>query len=1516
MANHDPGKPAHPQDQQPKPENEHRDPAAEDAAFAELMDLGDQEAPSSTPPSSSAVNLGHHPQEPRSAPGTPAGESSFPWEDLVQEPATPHEPPPPTFDSPSDVGVLRHAEVEEVELPDEVDEETLPMTAEPTPESSRVDLAESNPVVDLLGNTGDSEAFVAEAAPDSGVVGESAAEVVSIDSGIDLGPAEVVAEPSAVDLGGQSPVHSDDDSSSIDLGVSGAVLVDSATSGLDLEGAVIIEDISSGVDLGSGSEPAEAEGSAVMLSSREEVVLPEQDSQSDIFVGADVPPAEGPVSFATSGIDLGEAVAAAPPPPEEESATFLEPPQPPAEEAVEASSVNLGAPPAPGAGSSRDLIAEAVESGVDLGLPEEPVAETDEDFEDVILTIPTAPAPGDSVVDLGAAISEEEEAAAPLFEEPVSSLDQTREWQSSDALELGGVIGAATAPSGHSDVFEPAPALEDLGTVEPPPPPAPEAGVGGRFLQDILGGAEEITEDGQVVSITVDEAAEAERTAAAGVETVMQSGQSVSITVDEAAEAARAAPAGEVETAEAPEAAEEPAEEGKVKAPAAERRYPRPKYGRRWVGGTLIGTVLGAAACLAVALFAPEMWNQLMGVGRQLTGQKEAKNDKTGPGKGGPKAPPADLGKLAQSGDFATQAPPGDVNNPAELAARGEYVWLQHLQKTAKPKATDEAVQQALKDLLQAGTQNNADALYWQGDIYETLGDFKKARQIYQQAVTQFKNQPQLKAEFEGILNRLELREAEKAVAPGTTGRLPARLDAARLMLLLIALQPPMAQPPMAQPPKPPVGQQPPAAPPEAGFAFWKALRLAQQHKFVQAEQALAEAKKNHEARRRERLRKAQNPRSDPREEIFERACDQLTAYFQLQEKLRSDKNQYLNLADKKDPVKAVEKALADLNTAREEGATLKKDYDKLKTDKKAADEKIATLEKDLDTSKKATKAALAEVADRDTKLKKAAADFKAQGEKLVAATKRGDMLAADKMNLEKTLGNIAERLKLKGLDPMAGKVVLLKKLDDMLDIASTKDPQGRLMATIYEVRRLTATLAERWTPQTMLGYWTSLLADRQQKALTAAAVRDVKRVRDDRAATPAAKAEAQGVEGLALRNRGEFAKARTTLEAALKAEVPEKAPWQDVARQALKELTDPAAYYLPQAEELRSRKQYGQALAVLDEALKVFPENNGRLLIQRSLTRLDVALQAAGGRVKPEAVKDAQADAEAAIKAGSTAAGNYILGRINEELGKRDAAIDSYKKAIAAAPKGSPEEAEYEVALARVLAGTPAEARRVSRVDTSPERQRRGRPVAGAPGLSRDLLVLLLVGVQPPAPEELALDEANKLADKVLARKDIDRYPLLKAQALAVKGLWTQALNSYVTGLQPHLSRELMAGLRYLVENHPMQRRPDRLTVPQPMQGEKLFAVGLNRFFARDYAGAEKDFTRAIENFDRDARYHYFLGLARLRQGKRGAMEDFEQAAKLELQGWPARTAVDASLERIQGRPRNLINEARERVR
>src|SRR5262249_60018870 len=104
-------------------------------------------------------------------------------------------------------------------------------------------------------------------------------------------------------------------------------------------------------------------------------------------------------------------------------------------------------------------------------------------------------------------------------------------------------------------------------------------------------------------------------------------------------------------------------------------------------------------------------------------------------------------------------------------------------------------------------------------------------------------------------------------------------------------------------PPPMPPGEPPP----EPGFSFWRAAGLARDGKFGEAMDAIDEARKVHEENRRSRLYKAQNPTSDPFEDIFLRACDDLKSYWELQKKLGG------YLAKKKNAGEALDAVLTEL---------------------------------------------------------------------------------------------------------------------------------------------------------------------------------------------------------------------------------------------------------------------------------------------------------------------------------------------------------------------------------------------------------------------------------------------------------------------------------------------------------------------------------------------------------------------------------------------------------------------------
>src|SRR5262249_47296139 len=118
---------------------------------------------------------------------------------------------------------------------------------------------------------------------------------------------------------------------------------------------------------------------------------------------------------------------------------------------------------------------------------------------------------------------------------------------------------------------------------------------------------------------------------------------------------------------------------------------------------------------------------------------------------------------------------------------------------------------------------------------------------------------------------------------------------------------------------------------------------------------------------------------------------------------------------------------------------------------------------------------------------------------------------------------------------------------------------------------------------------------------------------------------------------------------------------WAAQAQQALKELTDPTAYYLPRALELRREGRLQDALSGLDTRLKAIP-GDARLYARRGLARLDLA----GGRVDAKTRAMVRQDAAAAQKAAAHAAeGHYVLGRLEEQLGNLSGAEQNYRVAL-----------------------------------------------------------------------------------------------------------------------------------------------------------------------------------------------------------------------------------------------------------
>jgi hypothetical protein len=498
-----------------------------------------------------------------------------------------------------------------------------------------------------------------------------------------------------------------------------------------------------------------------------------------------------------------------------------------------------------------------------------------------------------------------------------------------------------------------------------------------------------------------------------------------------------------------------------------------------------------------------------------------------------------------------------------------------------------------------------------------------------------------------------------------------------------------------------------------------------------------------------------------------------------------------------------------------------------------------------------------------DTKLVDVNKQLSAAGIKDADAAKGIERLAA----LKKDFEDVAKKLKPQylnqektdALNP-ADRAAVLGGVDKVKEAVPLPVQEAMAKVTALESR-----LKQAHTPQQMIDLWAPLLQqDRLRKDVAEEAARDGKTVAEDPRSTPELKAKARYVEGLALRNEGRFEEARKALQAALTAGAK-----GDSASRALAELVDPTVYYLPRPRELMARGRFTQALAVVDQGLspELFPDND-RLLALRSLVRLGLAREQAQGKKLTDSspgLKEARADAqqalEAAVKARNAIAladAHYAMGRLDEEVGKWDDAQKNLDAALGVLEKEKPGPAKNaalgrtEVAKARVLLrlrqGVPATAEE-------------SKPAAPAPAKSdkavhahtRLLPFLLASNTLPVKAKSPAMDyapasdeppfffvapwvrqlpttgpelkrdglstaevqrrasEAVRLADAAIKDGDKEGY-LLKAQALAARNEWTEALKLYVEGLRgivrsptyPARYEADLNGLKYLVDNNP----------------------------------------------------------------------------------------------------------------
>jgi hypothetical protein len=422
-----------------------------------------------------------------------------------------------------------------------------------------------------------------------------------------------------------------------------------------------------------------------------------------------------------------------------------------------------------------------------------------------------------------------------------------------------------------------------------------------------------------------------------------------------------------------------------------------------------------------------------------------------------------------------------------------------------------------------------------------------------------------------------------------------------------------------------------------------------------------------------------------------------------------------------------------------------------------------------------------------------------------------------------------------------------------------------------------------------------------------------------DSGASPEARAKALYAEALLERNRGNAAASALALDQLSKeGEALKSLPaLQTAAAKTLKELNDPAAYYLPAVERQLAAGQIKTAVNELNAGLTAFP-GQPLLLLKRAQLTFDAA---GPGKFDAATQKQIREDAEAARKDPALVAESfYVVGRMEERNGDLAKAEESYRAAFKLAGPGEQGD-RYRAALARVLqrelstaAGDEEETLQLTSAEDEQPEIAVNSPLpapAQVPG----------EGAADPAAKK-RLEESIKIAEDLIKREDPrtkgEGYMILGA-AQARLGKSTEGLKNFVKGLRLANPDWSTQELDRMIANHPAFQEPDTAMQPNPLMAEKHFGRGLDFFWARRYAEAESEFVKAISYYDDDARYRYFLGMSRYWQGStdktRLAQVDFQKGAQLERLRHPGVRDVNSSLERVQGDMRKVIDSYRERA-
>lgn len=394
--------------------------------------------------------------------------------------------------------------------------------------------------------------------------------------------------------------------------------------------------------------------------------------------------------------------------------------------------------------------------------------------------------------------------------------------------------------------------------------------------------------------------------------------------------------------------------------------------------------------------------------------------------------------------------------SPEVKAGRGQARWLAKVRQAAGGgiDRNDPEVARARADLQAAADaagqaktpverQSAMRAALYLGLIHEATGEPAEAEAVYRKAKEAM---PAFGRVFDTALVRVGVLTRG---AGGRQTRL-APADAADLAGAVILLD------------FPPVQQ----LDDEPGFHFWEAVNAAatpgDPGAFDRAIRAIDEARKVHEARRQKYAGMGLNPLSDPAEQIFPRACDEMKRYWALQAQLYADPAGRA-LAAKGGTRGAVAELLKAKAAMADDAAALARAQDTLRTLSAKLDEAQKAIDRRTrEIPEEIAKAAREARAEADKNVAAATERLAAKAKEAAAA--KAELATADRKlkAAEAAVDLVVEKLKeVKLIDPAADRAAAAAALPAAVKkavVVTGKDSQvAELAASLDDAKKARA---------------------------------------------------------------------------------------------------------------------------------------------------------------------------------------------------------------------------------------------------------------------------------------------------------------------------------------------------------------------------------------------------------------------------------------------------------------------------